>query len=49
MAIDGLRFTHVAFRASDLERSIRWYEDCLRRERKFFTQSRKASGQNCCF
>ena len=29
MAINGLRFTHVAFRASDLERSIRWYEDAF--------------------
>ena len=29
MAINGVRFTHVAFRASDLERSIRWYEDAF--------------------
>ena len=48
MAINGLRFTHVAFRASDLERSIRWYEMPSARK-KFSTQSRKASGQNCCF
>ena len=29
MAINGARFTHVAFRAADLERSIRWYENAF--------------------
>jgi catechol 2,3-dioxygenase-like lactoylglutathione lyase family enzyme len=29
MTINGIRFTHVAFRASDLERSIRWYESAF--------------------
>ena len=29
MTISGIRFTHVAFRASNLERSIRWYEDAF--------------------
>ena len=35
MAINGLRFTHVAFRASDLERSIRWYEDAFGAKKVF--------------
>ena len=29
MSIDGLRFGHVAFRVSDVERSVRWYADAL--------------------
>jgi catechol 2,3-dioxygenase-like lactoylglutathione lyase family enzyme len=29
MAIAGLRFGHVAFKVSDLERSIRWYRDAF--------------------
>jgi catechol 2,3-dioxygenase-like lactoylglutathione lyase family enzyme len=35
MAINGLRFTHVAFRASDLERSIRWYETAFGAKKVF--------------
>ncbi len=27
MSIDGLRFGHVAFKVSDVEKSIRWYGD----------------------
>jgi len=29
MAIAGLRFGHVAFKVSDVERSIRWYGDAF--------------------
>ena len=29
MSIDGLRFGHVAFRVSDVERSVRWYSDAF--------------------
>ena len=29
MSIAGLRFGHVAFRVSDVERSARWYADTL--------------------
>ena len=29
MSIDGLRFGHVAFRVSDVERSVRWYGDAF--------------------
>jgi len=35
MAINGVRFTHVAFRASDLERSIRWYENAFGAKKVF--------------
>ena len=38
MAISGVRFTHVAFRASDLERSIRWYEDAFGARKVFHAQ-----------
>jgi hypothetical protein len=45
------RFTHVAFRASDLElaRSIRWYEEDALALEKFSTHSSKVNDQNCCF
>lgn len=29
MPIDGLRFGHVAFRVSDVERSVRWYAEAF--------------------
>ena len=29
MSIDGLRFGHVAFRVSNVERSVRWYGDAF--------------------
>lgn len=29
MAITGVRFGHVAFKVSDVERSIRWYRDAF--------------------
>jgi lactoylglutathione lyase len=29
MAIAGLRFGHVAFKVSDVERSVRWYADAF--------------------
>jgi lactoylglutathione lyase len=29
MTIAGLRFGHVAFKVSDVERSVRWYADAL--------------------
>ena len=35
MAMNGARFTHVAFRASDLERSIRWYENAFGAKKVF--------------
>jgi catechol 2,3-dioxygenase-like lactoylglutathione lyase family enzyme len=35
MAINGLRFTHVAFRASDIDRSIRWYGEAFGAKKVF--------------
>jgi lactoylglutathione lyase len=35
MAINGIRFTHVAFRAADLDRSIRWYENAFGAKKVF--------------
>jgi len=29
MPIDGVRFGHVAFKVSDVEKSIRWYGDAF--------------------
>ena len=29
MAIDGVRFGHVAFKVADVEKSIRWYGDAF--------------------
>ena len=29
MAISGVRFGHVAFKVSDVERSVRWYADAF--------------------
>ena len=38
MAISGGRFTHVAYRTSDLERSIRWYEEAFGARKVFHAQ-----------
>ena len=35
MAIPPLRFGHVAFRVSDVERSVRWYNDAFGARRVF--------------
>ena len=35
MTIPALRFGHVAFRVSDVERSVRWYDDALGARRVF--------------
>lgn len=38
MAIGGIRFGHVAFRVSDVERSVRWYGDAFGARKIFHAQ-----------
>ena len=39
MAIDGLRFGHVAFRVSDVERSVRWYGEAFGAKKIYHVQA----------
>ena len=39
MSIDGLRFGHVAFRVSDVERSVRWYGDAFGAKKIYHAQA----------
>lgn len=39
MSIDGLRFGHVAFRVSDVERSLRWYGDAFGAKKIYHVQA----------
>lgn len=39
MSIDGLRFGHVAFRVSDVERSVRWYGDAFGAKKIYHVQA----------
>jgi len=42
MSIDGLRFGHVAFRVSDVERSVRWYGEALGAKKIYHAQAQGA-------
>lgn len=48
MTIPGLRFGHVAFRVSDVERSVRWYDDAFG-ARKVFHAPRDGDRQELMF
>ena len=39
MSIDGLRFGRVAFRVSDVERSVRWYGDAFGAKKIYHAQA----------
>ena len=39
MSIDGLRFGHVAFRVSDVERSVRWYGEAFGAKKIYHAQA----------
>ena len=39
MAIAGVRFGHVAFKVSDVERSIRWYRDAFGAQKVFHAKA----------
>ena len=39
MSINGLRFGHVAFRVSDVERSVRWYGDAFSARKIYHAQA----------
>ena len=38
MAISGIRFGHIAFKVSDVERSVRWYGDAFGARKIFHAQ-----------
>ncbi len=39
MAIAGVRFGHVAFKVSDVERSVRWYADAFGAKKVYHAQA----------
>src|ERR1043166_7234911 len=39
MSIVGLRFGHVAFKVSDVERSVRWYRDAFGAEKVYHAKA----------